>query len=149
MKKRQLPFLRLTLAVLLAAASASAADATKGFTSGQPDIKSMSALAFGPDGILFIGDGRGGAVFAVDLGDTTPRKKNDPLEIKDIEAKIAAMVGTKATSIMIHDLAGPAAAVRGPGAHATDPHRDPLRRCVRAGARICADADRPPPRANN
>ena len=43
-----------------------------GFTTGTPDIRSLSALAFGPEGVLFVGDGKGGAVFALDLG--APRR---------------------------------------------------------------------------
>ena len=37
-----------------------------GLAMGSPEIKSITSLAFGPDGILFIGDSRGATVFAVD-----------------------------------------------------------------------------------
>src|SRR6516225_9541241 len=61
---------RLALAVFVGAAllagSLQAADKNNGLTKGTPDLKSAGALAFGPDGILFVGDSRGGAVFAID-----------------------------------------------------------------------------------
>ena len=37
--------------------------------SGKVQLKSAGALAFGPDGILFVGDSVGGAVVAIDTGD--------------------------------------------------------------------------------
>ncbi|WP_461146144.1 hypothetical protein, partial [Salinifilum aidingensis] len=40
-----------------------------GFVRGTPAIKSINALTFGPDGVLFIGDGRSAAVFAIDTKD--------------------------------------------------------------------------------
>ena len=43
-------------AVLGAALTAQGADLTK----GTPDIKSAGPLAFGPDGLLFVGDTQGG-----------------------------------------------------------------------------------------
>ena len=38
--------------------------------SGKVQLMSAGALAFGPDGILFVGDSVGGAVVAIDTGDT-------------------------------------------------------------------------------
>jgi hypothetical protein len=89
------------LAFITAAAGAGAAD----FATGKPDIRSMSALAFGPDGVLFVGDGKGGAVFALDLGDTTPRDVKDPKDVADVEGKLAALLGATPADVLVHDLA--------------------------------------------
>ncbi|MCP4204102.1 MAG: hypothetical protein GY769_19480 [bacterium] len=70
-----------------------------------PEIHSMSALAFGPEGVLFIGDSKAGAVLAIDVGDSEPGEVKDGLSIKDIETKIGAALGTTADQVMIHDLA--------------------------------------------
>ena len=43
---------------------------------GTPDLKSAGPLAFGPEGILFVGDPQGAAVFALDTGDRTPAKSD-------------------------------------------------------------------------
>lgn len=40
-----------------------------GLTPGQPEIQTVSAMAFGPDGILFIGDSKGAVIHAVKTGD--------------------------------------------------------------------------------
>jgi hypothetical protein len=74
------------------------------FRTGTPEIRSMSTLAFGPDGVLFIGDGKGGSIFALDLNDKT-KTSAEELTIKNIEAKIAAFLGTTAADVMIHDMA--------------------------------------------
>ena len=91
--------------VALAAGSGLVMSAEQEFETGKPALKSMSALTFGPDGILFIGDGKGGAVFAIDLGDTTPRKSNEGMRVAQIEAKLAAFLGTTADEVMVHDMA--------------------------------------------
>jgi hypothetical protein len=90
---------------LLAGLCASAAAAPASFTRGRPDIRSFAALAFGPDGVLFVGDARGGAVFALDLGDRTPRDVKDPKDLEDVEGKVAALLGALPADILIHDLA--------------------------------------------
>jgi hypothetical protein len=75
------------------------------FTTGRPDIKSMSALAFGPEGVLFVGDGKAAAVFAIDLGPRASQTVKDPKEITDVEGRLAALLGATPADIMIHDLA--------------------------------------------
>ena len=45
------------------------ADVAKGEQNGKPDLKSAGPLAFGPRGILFIGDPKGAAIFAVETKD--------------------------------------------------------------------------------
>ena len=94
---------RAMLALALAlAASLAVAD---GLTTGRPDIKSISALAFGPEGVLFVGDGKAGAVFAIDLGTRETQAVKDPKEITDVEGKLAALLGAAPTDVMVHDLA--------------------------------------------
>ncbi|CAN5265719.1 hypothetical protein BH11PSE2_BH11PSE2_05450 [soil metagenome] len=68
------------------------------------DLKSAGALAFAPNGVLLVGDSIGGSVYAFDTGD---RAKAGPgkVEIADLSAKIAAMLGTTADQIAINDVA--------------------------------------------
>ena len=40
-----------------------------GFENGTPDIQSINGLAFGPDGVLFIGDSKNASIFAIDTKD--------------------------------------------------------------------------------
>lgn len=108
MKRTLIAALLVSVLILLAMVSGSPALAAgrKEMTRGKPEIKSMSVLAFGDDGTLFIGDGQGGAVFAVDLGDDkAPSKKGEPAGLRDVEAKLGARLGTGASEIMVHDMA--------------------------------------------
>jgi len=58
---------------------------------GKAQLKSAGPLAFGPDGVLFVGDSAGAAIVALDVNDRTPAKSADGLEIKGINEKVAAM----------------------------------------------------------
>ena len=63
---------------------------------GKAGLKSAGALAIGPDGVLFVGDSMGGAIFALDVKDTGTAKSTGKLEVAAINEKIAAMLGTTA-----------------------------------------------------
>jgi hypothetical protein len=96
----------LALTVTIACAfSALAGDPTASLKQGKPQIKSAGPLGFGPDGILFVGDTRGAAVFAIDTADRTPATRKAPVQVKDLAAKAAAMLGTSPKQVMINDLA--------------------------------------------
>jgi len=68
-------------------------------------LKSAGPLAFGPDGILFVGDTRGAALFAIDTGDRGTANEKPAIEVKDLGAKLAGMLGTNPKQIMINDMA--------------------------------------------
>jgi len=102
--------LTIVTAVLVAlggfATQGFAGDLTKDFKSGTPDIKAMSILEFGPDGILFIGDSKSGKIFAVETGDVAePTADLERYAVDDLEGKIAALLGTNSEDVMIHDMA--------------------------------------------
>src|SRR5438552_298479 len=73
-------------------------------TMGKADLKSAGQLAFGPDGILFVGDSMAGAVVAIDTGDTKSVVSAGKIDIKGINQKIAALLGTTADQILINDV---------------------------------------------
>ncbi|MDA8017956.1 MAG: hypothetical protein MPN21_10965 [Thermoanaerobaculia bacterium] len=68
-------------------------------------LQSLSSLAFGPDGVLFIGDAKAGAVFAIETGDVTEGVVGERFGLRDLETQLAAMLGTRASEVLIHDLA--------------------------------------------
>jgi hypothetical protein len=72
---------------------------------GKVELKSIGALAMGPDGILFVGDSVGGKIVALDPDDAAAGVKLASIEIKGINEKIAAMLGTTADQILIQDIA--------------------------------------------
>src|ERR1700678_3317656 len=74
------------------------------FGAGAPSLQSAGALAFGPNGILFVGDSIGGAVVAVDTLDNKPAAESGDIEIRGIDRKIAALLGTDPGQILIQDI---------------------------------------------
>jgi hypothetical protein len=92
-----------TAAGLFCAAALSFA-AGNGMQTGKVDLKSAGALAMGPDGIVFVGDTLGAKIVALDVDDRTPSKAAASLEIKGINEKIGAMLGTTADQILIQDI---------------------------------------------
>ena len=94
-------FKLIAATVLLVAASAAQAD--NGLTKGTPDIKSVSALAFGPKGLLFVGDSQSATIFAVDTGDAKPAG-DKPVNVEHVDAKLAGALGVTEKDIRINDL---------------------------------------------
>lgn len=80
---------------------AAAGDATGGSTG----LKSAGVLAFGPDGVLFVGDSVGGAIAALDTGDRTPATAAAKVDVQALDVKLAALVGVMPRDILINDVA--------------------------------------------
>jgi hypothetical protein len=104
MKKITLYLIACIAGVAMLAANTTGQHSQAGFVLGTPGIQSISALAFGPDGILFIGDSRSGTIFAIDTKDVAKADKAGAVEIKNIDQKIAALLGTQTSNITITDL---------------------------------------------
>ena len=85
----------------LACVSARAAELSK----GTPDWKSAGPMAFGPDGLLFLADTQGAAVFAIDTGDRRADTDSKPVKVDGINQKIAALLGTSTDRIAINEMA--------------------------------------------
>jgi hypothetical protein len=91
----------LRVAVIAAFAAALAVAAP--MSMGNADVKSAGPLAFGPNGVLFIGDSVGAKIVAIDTGDTAAGK-SATVNVQGIDGKIAAALGTTADQISIRDL---------------------------------------------
>jgi hypothetical protein len=94
----------LALSLALVAGAATVASAA-GMQQGTPDLKSVGPLAFSTDGILFVGDPKSAAVFAIDTQETSGDPNNVKLDVEGIDAKVAAALGTTAEDILINDMA--------------------------------------------
>ena len=75
-----------------------------GFSEGNADLKSAGVLAFGPNGVLFVGDSRGGAVVGLALDDGTRDAHRGEVNIANIDKRIAVALGTAPDQIVIHDM---------------------------------------------
>lgn len=92
------------LVIALFATTGFSAALTDSLKPGKADIKSAGAMAFAPEGVLFVGDSVGGNIFAFDTQDRTASQAG-PVDIAGINEKIAAMLGTMPDQILINDLA--------------------------------------------
>jgi hypothetical protein len=103
----------ITLAVLMCGSAAvvmgihaagKPAPAIPDLPSGKVQLQSAGALAFGPNGMLFVGDNLGGSVVAIDTQDT--KKASGPVQINvsGLDQKIAALVGVTPDQIVLNDM---------------------------------------------
>ena len=74
------------------------------FIVGTPQLLSINKLAFGPDGILFLGDSKSATVFALDTEDTNKVVKANAVNISEFDKKIADALGTEVSNISIQDM---------------------------------------------
>src|SRR5262249_31832961 len=91
------------LALIVSTATTAPID-TSSLKPGTPDLKSAGALAFGPDGVLFLADPQSQAIFAIDTGDRT-RTGNGPVKVGGVDGRLAGLLGTQAAEIEIRDVA--------------------------------------------
>jgi hypothetical protein len=96
--------LRLSAGLICTAILALCAS-TSNLQPGKAELKSAGSLAFGRDGILFVGDTAGASIWALDVQDNKPSKASSAIEIKGVNEKIAAMLGTAPDQILINDTA--------------------------------------------
>jgi hypothetical protein len=76
-----------------------------GLKEGSPGIQSAGAIAFGPDGILFVGDTKGATIFAIDTGDTKGDAGKANINVTGLNEQVAKLLGTTTENISINDLA--------------------------------------------
>jgi hypothetical protein len=60
--------------------------------------------AFGPASVLFVADSHSGAVFALDVKETGRDETAEKIELKNIDRKIASLLGTTPDAVAINDM---------------------------------------------
>jgi len=86
-------------------APAAETDLTASLTKGTVALKSAGPLAFGPQGILFVGDPSAAAIHAIDTGDRTAAESGGRPKVTGIDEKVGALLGTEAKEVQIKDVA--------------------------------------------
>lgn len=71
---------------------------------GKVELQFAGPLAFGPDGVLFVGDPKAACVYALDTADRESGEFAE-MAMEGVDAKIAEALGTSADKIRINDLA--------------------------------------------
>ena len=74
------------------------------FIIGKAEVQSMNSLAFGPEGILFIGDSKSALVFAIDTKDISINEAAE-VKLEKIDQHIADLLGSNVEEVHIQDLA--------------------------------------------
>lgn len=96
---------KVSLIVLLTTAVATAAAKTAGLdATGKPDLKSAGPLAFGPEGVLFVGDPMGAALFAIGV-EPSSSSFSFGGKVEGIDSKLAGLLGIKSGDLLINDMA--------------------------------------------
>ena len=76
-----------------------------GLKVGTPGIKSVGPLAFGPEGILFVADNLGATIFAIDVGDAGAASATGPIDVDNLDTRLAAYLGCSRDDVFIRDMA--------------------------------------------
>ena len=76
-----------------------------GLAMGSPDIKSVGPLAFGPEGVLFVGDNVGATIFALDVGDGAVGGDTRPIDVENLDTSLASYLGCAREDVQIRDMA--------------------------------------------
>jgi hypothetical protein len=104
--RRPFVFFAVALVTLFASAlSAVDLDLGRETRNGSLGQQSLGALAFGPDGVLFVADSIGAAVYAIDTGEQMAAQVMGTIDVEAIDAEMASMMGTSADQVQILDLA--------------------------------------------
>src|SRR5436305_2005637 len=93
------------VAAALGAAAAPAADRVDKMSVGTVELKSAGPLAFGPEGILFIGDPQAACIYAVDTAERPASPATGPLNIDRVNAKVTGQLAVPAEDLAVADLA--------------------------------------------
>ena len=97
---------RFFLALLLMLSSAHLVQAADGYglKEGAVELKSAGPIAFGPEGILFIGDPQAAAVYAIDTADASGTPATAKYNIEGLQQKLADAIGSSPDQVSVSDL---------------------------------------------
>jgi len=95
----------LTALIVVGQTPAAETDPLANLKPGVVLLKSAGPLAFGPQGILLIGDPAAATIYAVDTNDRTAATTKAQPKVEGINEKVASLVGTETAEIQIKDLA--------------------------------------------
>ena len=76
-----------------------------GLAAGSPGIRSVGPLAFGPEGVMFVGDNAGAAIFALDVGDDGQPGGSAAINLENLDTALASYLGCSREDVQIRDMA--------------------------------------------
>ena len=75
-----------------------------GLEVGNPGIKSVGPLAFGPEGILFVADNVGATIFAIAVIDADAARSPRPINVDNLDTSLAAYLGCSRDDVFVRDM---------------------------------------------
>ncbi|MCU1344051.1 MAG: hypothetical protein JWL70_317 [Acidimicrobiia bacterium] len=72
---------------------------------GNPDLESVGPITFGPGDVLFVADNRRAKILAIDVADPSTQAASGPLDVEQLDAKLAAYLGSTKAQVVIRDMA--------------------------------------------
>lgn len=79
-----------------------------GLVPGNPELRSVGPLTFGPDGVLFVADNTSAAIFAIGIDEPDPPRAegpSEPVDVDHLDTRLAALLGCAREDVVIRDLA--------------------------------------------
>lgn len=92
-------------AILAVVACRADAQGKWGLQSGTVTLQSAGPLAFGPDGVLFVGDPKAAVVYAIDTQDAAAAAQTPEYRIDDLKATLSEAFGADPAEIEVQDMA--------------------------------------------
>lgn len=103
MKFRKLSLVSVVLILAAPLCFGAAGDGLKSLQPGSAKLESAGVLAFGPDGVLFVGDAHAGVVWALDTADR--ESSSAAVNLEAVDVKVAGALGLTPDRILINDMA--------------------------------------------
>lgn len=72
---------------------------------GKPELKSAGPLAFGPSGVLFVGDPQGASIYAIGVDASSKAPPVKEIKLEGLDKAIAGLLGTTPADLLINDMA--------------------------------------------
>ena len=76
----------------------------EGFSYGNPEIAAINSMSFSPEGVLFIGDSKKASIYALNIKDAKSAEEVKGVNLRKVDEKIAAALGTTIDNIRINDM---------------------------------------------
>ena len=75
------------------------------FEKGDVKLQSIGPIATGPDGVLFVSDPKSATITAIKIQPKKVKKSSGNFKVKELNTKVAAVLGTSSDQVRIIDLA--------------------------------------------
>ena len=94
----------IALVALIGIAATNNTSDIEGFSYGNPEIAAINSMSFSPEGVLFVGDSKNAAIYALNIKDAKATGEVKGVNLRKVDEKIATALGTTVENIRINDM---------------------------------------------